>query len=73
MGGGSESESLLSACVHVPEAVRDGSVVAQSGGGEGRDIWEKICVASEKHRNIYAIGEKIWKIISTKEGSKSTF
>lgn len=62
MGGGSESESLLSACVHVPEAVRDGRVVAQSGGGGGKGhIWEKVCVVSEKHRDACVMGDKCGK------------
>lgn len=47
MGGGSESESLLSACVHVPEAVRDGRVVAQSGGREGTHMGEGMCSERE--------------------------
>lgn len=47
MGGGSESESLLSACVHVSEAVRDGRVVAQSGGGGKRYMGEDMCSERE--------------------------
>ena len=45
--------------MHVPEVAGDGRI-AQSG--RERYMGEGICVASEKHRNVYAIGEKIWKI-----------